>query len=571
MSELQKHLLVFSIGPVQGFIAAARKTRDLWFGSHLLSEVAKATAKAVADNGGTLIFPGVENVGELALDSPLSVANVVLAEITGNPKTIADKAKEAATICWKEFAEEAKEKILDVAKGAKVLREDLWDDQINDFLEFQVAWTPLEPENYKASRKRVMRILAGRKACRDFSPACSEPGWGIPKSSLDGARESVLCRNLPDVFCKRLHLRQNDQKGEQLDAIGVVKRFAGGRKSFKSLGLIAIDPHIRDKEGLKKELEDDSIDWDDFDEIAQKFPEFVEKSPYLAILLADGDRMGKAISSQGTAEDHRKLSKALSKFAQGVEKIVGKHHGACVYAGGDDVLAFLPLDTAIECARALHDDFDEKLKDYKKEKDGVSLSVGIVVGHYHEMLENLLEFARAAEKMAKTANDPKNPNAPAPFGDRNGLAICCYSRGNSAISIREQWQDNQDNQDNDDSLDKRLHKWAELFADDKISMKFPYDLRKLGRLYKGIKKEGEKKSESDLSTKQLADAISKGALRMAKQKQIDDEYLKKRLAKLDSVESLLRLTDELMIAQTIGVAVRKLNEGKSSNDNGGAQ
>ena len=33
------HLLFVHIGPVQEFIAAARKTRDLWFGSWMLSYI----------------------------------------------------------------------------------------------------------------------------------------------------------------------------------------------------------------------------------------------------------------------------------------------------------------------------------------------------------------------------------------------------------------------------------------------------------------------------------------------------------------------------------------------------
>ncbi|MDI9601475.1 MAG: type III-B CRISPR-associated protein Cas10/Cmr2, partial [Acidobacteriota bacterium] len=38
------HLLAISIGPVQDFIAAARKTRDLLNGSELLSTIATAIA-----------------------------------------------------------------------------------------------------------------------------------------------------------------------------------------------------------------------------------------------------------------------------------------------------------------------------------------------------------------------------------------------------------------------------------------------------------------------------------------------------------------------------------------------
>ncbi|MCE7920927.1 MAG: hypothetical protein DYG85_15690 [Chloroflexi bacterium CFX1] len=44
-----KYLIIFSIGPVQEFIAAARRSRDLWYGSWMLSELSKAAAKAIHD------------------------------------------------------------------------------------------------------------------------------------------------------------------------------------------------------------------------------------------------------------------------------------------------------------------------------------------------------------------------------------------------------------------------------------------------------------------------------------------------------------------------------------------
>jgi CRISPR-associated protein Cmr2 len=41
---MSQHLWIISIGPVQEFIASARRSRDLWFGSWLLSELSKAAA-----------------------------------------------------------------------------------------------------------------------------------------------------------------------------------------------------------------------------------------------------------------------------------------------------------------------------------------------------------------------------------------------------------------------------------------------------------------------------------------------------------------------------------------------
>ncbi len=81
---MTSYLYVLSIGPVQDFIAAARRTRDLWFGSHLLSEISKAAAKKIRDEGGQLIFPSPEKPGKDLAPSDdrdaFNVANIILAE-----------------------------------------------------------------------------------------------------------------------------------------------------------------------------------------------------------------------------------------------------------------------------------------------------------------------------------------------------------------------------------------------------------------------------------------------------------------------------------------------------------
>lgn len=41
---MSDYIVIISIGPVQSMIASARKSRDLWSGSWLLSELAKACA-----------------------------------------------------------------------------------------------------------------------------------------------------------------------------------------------------------------------------------------------------------------------------------------------------------------------------------------------------------------------------------------------------------------------------------------------------------------------------------------------------------------------------------------------
>ena len=55
-------LFIATIGPVQPFIASARRTRDLYVGSTLLSELSKAAANAIfkeEKDMHNLIFPAI--------------------------------------------------------------------------------------------------------------------------------------------------------------------------------------------------------------------------------------------------------------------------------------------------------------------------------------------------------------------------------------------------------------------------------------------------------------------------------------------------------------------------------
>src|SRR5438874_654681 len=54
-----KFMLLFSLGPVQIFIAQARKTRDLWLGSYLLSMLMEAGMQDIKNQ---LIFPMDPNI-----------------------------------------------------------------------------------------------------------------------------------------------------------------------------------------------------------------------------------------------------------------------------------------------------------------------------------------------------------------------------------------------------------------------------------------------------------------------------------------------------------------------------
>ena len=61
MSENQSKplMLMFTIGPVQSFIEASRKTEDLWMGSYILSYLIATAMEKVQGDGIEIIYPAI--------------------------------------------------------------------------------------------------------------------------------------------------------------------------------------------------------------------------------------------------------------------------------------------------------------------------------------------------------------------------------------------------------------------------------------------------------------------------------------------------------------------------------
>jgi CRISPR-associated protein Cmr2 len=595
---MSRHLITIALGPVQDFIAAARRTRDLWYGSHLLSEISKAAALAVHKRRGKLIFPAPDAPDkDLRSDSDLNVANIILAELPEGvtPEEVKEAAYGAAKKCWKDCAEDARNRSEDYIVTSR------WEEQVGDVLELYSAWIPLpNDETYKDTRRNLMRLLAGRKACRDFIQPKGYPG--VPKSSLDGMRETVF-DDPENIFLtleevgklssdeRKLYRSLRLSRGEQLDVVGLTKRLGGGVKGYPSVSRISADPWLRgipadDKnfkellalckqltekekklltsipenkapryrhfpyEGIvvyrnrHKELVEET--WEnestsDFTPIFKQLSEVVKKledtfgvpNPYLAILVADGDRMGNVISNIELAEEHRKFSKQLSVFAGQANSIVEDNNGTLVYSGGDDVLAFLPLEKCLDCAAELHQKFGE-LKD--DANNSPTLSVGLAIGHFMEPLEDLLTWGREAEKHAKEEG-------------KNGLAIHLHTRAGAPIKFRKSWGNEPHN---------KLTEWVTLHIDNEISDKAAFDLRDISHIYKGWPVETEAQKEA------LASAIQAHASLALRRKESSEKSegikeIKNLINDISCADDLKKLAEEIIIARHIAKVKEQAN------------
>ena len=98
---------------------------------------------------------------------------------------------------------------------------------------------------------------------------------------------------------------------------------------------------------------------------------------YFAVVVADGNSMGKLIEKKGI-ENIKDISKELFEFIVkgNIYNFTNKLNGELIYAGGDDILAFLPIDKVFEYIETLNSNFRKHLG------ENVSLSFGISINYY---------------------------------------------------------------------------------------------------------------------------------------------------------------------------------------------
>lgn len=485
------HLIQIQIGPVQPFIAAARRTRDLRAGSDLLVELVREIVAELHDRGGDLIFPSLEGKSPAEADGP----NVILAFLAeGDPKDAAAAARARALKRLQSEWDRA---------SAKVQGSDstLARAQLDQFLEFAAAWSEMSDVNaYAEARTLVQRRLSGRRMLRNFGPA---PGSGEarPKSPLDPSFETVLPLEAtgkpPKIRVPEgLHLKPR----EALDAIGTIKRFRreGDFEGFKSTRQIAAldviaenrqSPTILAVENAVRKIAQIDVgsvladDWSDLkgmpevrnrlqSELAAHRERLrdLRPRPYYAVLHADGDRVGKYLGTLERMAEHQEFSRRLGGFAHrvkdlfppdGIAREPGGLCGQLVYAGGDDVVALVPVRQAVRAAKAVQESFAQAMSGLSGQPP--TLTVGIALVHCYEDLQEAVQIARNAETYGK--------------GIRDALALIAQPRSGAARRFRLDWQNHPE---------KLFEAILDAYDQGRIPRGFPFHVRQLADELEGL-------------------------------------------------------------------------------------
>jgi len=153
---------------------------------------------------------------------------------------------------------------------------------------------------------------------------------------------------------------------------------------------------------------------------------------------------------------HGAISAALNEFALHLTRyaVEEAHHGKLLYAGGDDVMAMIPVAELLDCMRLLrclysgHAPEDVVVPDEIKLGNGFVLyrerllrvmgetataSAGAVVAHHTMPLQRVLKELRGAEHTAKEQ------------GDRDAFSIRILKRSGGTVSTTAKWFKQQDN------------------------------------------------------------------------------------------------------------------------------
>lgn len=448
---MKKYLLLFTISPVQTFIAQARKTQDLYAGSQILSDLMKFVYKELENDKAEIIFPQLLNTMD-------SATHRILAKITN------------AEICEK-LEKSVKRKFIEISKESNIIENNIsiCEEQLNDFL--QVYWVAKEIDNrdFTEQYKEIESLLGAVKNVRIFKQLNNGLGETGRKCSLCGERNVKFYRKnetetkrIDDhiinskLYDKKVLITHNNSidpiklseldEGEGICAVCAVKRFRN--KSFPSTAEIAtLDCYNsfeqtnnsqamgafsfinktnaqllykENREGnlLAKVLKQTNSQITEsylfeqleiIDKVTSK--NNIRLKKYYALLQFDGDSMGKLMSGDFLEDKsdlltfQKTVSELLSHFAKFATKYLIAPKGRAIYAGGDDFLGFVNLHYLFDVLAELRKQFDcivnKKIQETYPLTHDFTFSAGIAIAHYKTPLHAVLEYTRKMEKRAK--------------------------------------------------------------------------------------------------------------------------------------------------------------------------
>lgn len=168
-------------------------------------------------------------------------------------------------------------------------------------------------------------------------------------------------------------------------------------ESYRSVRQGRMDRLLQVKKS--KQEEDEADEEDDralMQQLADKYGrQFRQAHKYIAVVHADGDRVGEIIK-QLTADAFQGFSHTLKSYALEAVGLIDAYGGVNVYAGGDDLLFFAPFVNGGDNIFLLCNRLNKKFSEYFSKAGSIvpTLSFGVAISYYKYPLSETLNLSR---------------------------------------------------------------------------------------------------------------------------------------------------------------------------------
>ena len=334
-------LLLISLSNIQNYISSARKAKDLYNGSLLVKNTILEIQRVLFDN------TYMEKCFQFCDDDKVEETNI--------PNFLLYRIKTDENKDNRELEEEI----------YNILKENVDKSKVAYDLIPYIVIEDIEDDGYDEAYNKIYKKLGAYKNNRFRAKTFFE-------AKKEGEKVCYLCgiRYGNDVK------QEDDDKIEYLCSECKKKRDYG-REGFSSVDDIA---KLQNKEGT-----------------------------YYALIRADIDNMGKWLSTipkeyeaGGLLQWQKLLKEFIKEFIKKVEKSleeITKEKKLLIYAGGDDLLFFCPIEQAIsELKRVdtlLEETWKEKIVPYvQKMEDRITISKCIAIVHRKTPLKRVIQLSK---------------------------------------------------------------------------------------------------------------------------------------------------------------------------------
>ncbi len=221
---MSKQYFHFTLGPVQSFVGQARRTRDFWAGSFLLSWLSGVAVQSVIGQGGEILFPQADKnfldaIKGSGNNKPQqgSIPNRFKAEVNAdfNPQQVIDDVQTA----WQALANEIYQ--AEITQHALTNTQNIWDRQVKSF--WDMTWVLVDDIEDSSSLDR-RKNWRSHYLPDEIGIKCSLMGDWQELSGVVGVRK--IDRQQREAFWQTMSQNKptdfNDK--EHLCAISYIKR-----------------------------------------------------------------------------------------------------------------------------------------------------------------------------------------------------------------------------------------------------------------------------------------------------------------------------------------------------------